>query len=62
MNKDFTLLNSLKRVTAFLLFMLSANLFAQVSDSYYLPSNISYNSKIPTPQQYLGFQVGEWHI
>lgn len=29
--------------------------------SYYLPS-ITYDNKIPTPEQYLGFQIGEWHI
>jgi hypothetical protein len=37
-------------------------LSAQVADSYYLPANASYNQKIPTPRQYFGFQVGEWHI
>lgn len=28
--------------------------------SYYLPS-MEYEAGIPTPEQYLGYQVGEWH-
>ncbi|GHB84381.1 M14 metallopeptidase family protein [Persicitalea jodogahamensis] len=35
---------------------------AQVADSYYLPTNITYDPAIPTPQQFLGYQVGEWHV
>ncbi len=30
--------------------------------SYYLPQNVSYNSKIPTPKSILGFEVGERHV
>ncbi len=29
--------------------------------SYYLPE-ITYDPKIPTPEAYLGYQIGEWHI
>ena len=29
--------------------------------NYYLP-NISYNAAIPSPAQYLGYEVGEWHV
>lgn len=35
---------------------------AQVADSYYLPTNVTYNPAIPTPQQFLGYQVGQWHV
>lgn len=28
---------------------------------YYLP-DISYDPKIPTPAQFLGYEVGEWHV
>lgn len=32
-------------------------------DSYYLPSgDSSYNTTIPTPAQFFGFQIGEWHL
>ncbi len=59
----FLYLNSIKkRATAFLLFITISGAFAQVSDSYYLPQQVRYNPAIPTPQQYFGFQVGDWHI
>lgn len=29
--------------------------------SYYLPKT-NYNSKITTPEEHLGFQIGEWHV
>jgi hypothetical protein len=29
--------------------------------TYYLP-DIAYDPAIPTPESYLGFQVGEWHV
>jgi len=29
--------------------------------SYYLPE-ITYDPKIPTPEAFLGYQIGEWHI
>jgi len=30
--------------------------------SYYLPQDINYNQKIPTPESVIGHDVGEWHI
>ncbi len=30
--------------------------------SYYLPQDVSYNQNIPTPEQIIGHQVGEWHV
>jgi len=30
--------------------------------NYYLPSNVTYNSDIPTPKSVIGHEVGEWHI
>ncbi|MFT7464182.1 MAG: hypothetical protein ACI9EF_002531, partial [Pseudohongiellaceae bacterium] len=36
---------------------------AQTADlAYYLPSDVSYNPDIPTPESVLGYQVGEWHV
>ncbi|TVP54761.1 MAG: zinc carboxypeptidase, partial [Mongoliibacter sp.] len=29
--------------------------------SYYLPEGFNYNSEIPEPQDFFGFQVGEWN-
>lgn len=42
--------------------LISSTLFAQVKDAYYLPQDISYNPVIPTPQQFLGYQLGSQHI
>jgi hypothetical protein len=35
---------------------------AQVADNYYFPANVTYSPAIPTPQQFLGYQVGQWHV
>jgi len=46
---------------AFALLFLQSNAQKKVDLSYYLPSNISYDKAIPTPESVLGFQVGQWH-
>ncbi|MEO6314759.1 MAG: M14 metallopeptidase family protein [Chitinophagaceae bacterium] len=46
-------------VFAFVLFCY--NSFAQELD-YYLPTDVTYNNAIPTPEQVIGHQVGEWHV
>ena len=55
MNKLYTL-----AVTALLFCSHLAQ--AQTTLSYYLPQNVTYNKNIPTPQQVLGYEVGEWHV
>ena len=45
-----------------LLQIVASQAFSQVADSYYLPQNITYDAKIPTPQKFLGYQVGEQHV
>lgn len=35
---------------------------AQVNLDYYLPSEVTYDESIPTPESIIGYQVGEWHI
>ncbi|MER2995982.1 M14 family metallopeptidase [Pontibacter populi] len=55
MNKLYTL-----AVTALLFCSHLAQ--AQTTLSYYLPKNVTYNKNIPTPQQVLGYEVGEWHV
>jgi hypothetical protein len=50
-------------VLAFLpLFCFAHLLHAQVKLDYYLPKGTSYNSAVPTPEAFFGFQVGEWHL
>jgi hypothetical protein len=55
----------------FLLFTLSTSLClgqkspkgtADISLDYYLPPTYTYDEKIPTPKQVLGFEVGEWTV
>src|SRR5690606_921794 len=29
---------------------------------YYLPAGVTYEAKVPTPESFFGFQVGEWHL
>ncbi|MEZ4794213.1 MAG: M14 family zinc carboxypeptidase [Flavobacteriaceae bacterium] len=33
-----------------------------VTFSYYLPTDVTYNPAIPTPKSILGYEVGEWHV
>ncbi len=30
--------------------------------NYFLPQDVSYNENIPTPEEIIGHQVGEWHV
>jgi hypothetical protein len=34
----------------------------QVDLEYYLPSDVTYDKNIPTPEQVIGYQIGDWHI
>ena len=33
-----------------------------VSLDYYLPAGTDYDPKVPTPEQFLGWQPGDWHL
>ncbi|WP_298778126.1 M14 family zinc carboxypeptidase [uncultured Polaribacter sp.] len=47
----------------FLILFISASFSAQKVDlSYYLPKDVTYDQKIPTPKSVIGHEVGEWHI
>ncbi|MEM9324738.1 MAG: M14 family metallopeptidase [Bacteroidota bacterium] len=35
---------------------------AQVDLSYYLPNVVTYDPKVPTPEEIMGHEVGEWHV
>ncbi|MEZ4857175.1 MAG: M14 family metallopeptidase, partial [Flavobacteriaceae bacterium] len=46
-------------------FFISGTVLAQdanVSLSYYLPTDVTYASAIPTPESIIGHEVGEWHV
>lgn len=50
-----------KNLLLFLLLFIFFRSGAQVDLSYYLPE-IQYDQSIPTPEEFLGYQIGEWHI
>ena len=53
----------MKKTTFFLAILLTGTIAnPQVNLDYYLPDNITYNSQIPTPKQFIGHEVGEWHL
>lgn len=45
-----------------LLIFLSLSLEAQLTFDYYLPKTVIYNSDIPSPGKFFGFEPGEWHL
>ena len=54
----------MKRITASILLVglfASQLCLAQVDDQYFAPEG-TYNERIQTPSQYLGFMTGEWHL
>lgn len=52
----------MQRILTLLLVFSWLGLTAQPVDlNYYLPE-ITYDPDIPTPESYLGYQIGEWHI
>ncbi len=54
----------MKYCYSFLLVLSSYIGFAQLNPTldYYLPNDVTYNSKIPTPQDVLGYVPGKWHV
>ncbi|NLA48635.1 MAG: zinc carboxypeptidase, partial [Bacteroidales bacterium] len=51
-------------ITVFItaLLLISQTIFSQPGTSWYLPDDVSYNTKIITPGQFFGHQIGEWHL
>ena len=46
----------------FLVIIFHTCVFAQWPISYYMPKHLSYDPEIPTPSEFTGHDVGEWHI
>ena len=44
-----------------LLFCLQSTLAQKQELTYYL-TDLEYNKEIPSPEEFLGWQIGEWHI
>ena len=45
--------------SAFCLLFSAQLLFAQ--NDYFFPDNVSFDPEIPSPEQFLGYGIGEWH-
>ena len=52
----------MKNIIAVLLLALISQFGFAQDLSYYLPKGYTYNPKVPTPKQVLGYEVGEWHV
>ncbi|MBA4322530.1 MAG: zinc carboxypeptidase, partial [Odoribacter sp.] len=51
-----------KTIFILLALFISSPINAQVNLGYYLPKDVSYNPSVPTPKQFIGHEVGEWHL
>lgn len=53
----------MKKIITTLLFAFIALLSnSQEKLEYYLPADVTYDQNIPTPEQFFGQQIGEWHL
>jgi hypothetical protein len=53
----------MNRLVIFILALICCvSINGQVTLGYYMPKEISYNQSIPTPKQFFGHEVGEWHL
>ncbi len=49
-------------LAVFCLCFMMMNAQEKPSLSYYLPSDVTYNKNIPTPESVIGHEVGKWHV
>lgn len=47
------------RKFVFLLVLFAPSLFAQ--NNYFFPSGTTFDASVPTPEQFLGYPIGDWH-
>jgi hypothetical protein len=45
----------------FTLFIFCMAFLSQAQNDYFFPKNLSFNPNIPSPEQFLGYPIGEWH-
>ena len=48
--------------TLMLLFITHSFVNSQITQDYYLPTDITYDSSIPGPARFFGHETGEWHL
>ncbi len=49
-------------ITSLCAFFIVLMSISQENMDYFLPTDVSYNKNIPTPEQFFHQQVGEWHL
>jgi hypothetical protein len=52
----------IKQLFVALLLVTTSASAAKLSLADYLPQDVTYDPSIPTPEEVLGYQVGEWHV
>jgi hypothetical protein len=53
----------MKKIIASLLFIFTVFVaLSQESTAYFLPNDVSYNTEIPTPEEFFRQKLGEWHL
>lgn len=51
-----------KALPVFIFLLLSTFSRGQVTLDYYIPASVTYDKQIPTPKQFTGHEIGEWHL
>jgi hypothetical protein len=51
-----------KSLTTLSLALLALISISQKKLDYFLPNDVTYNKNIPTPEQFFGQRIGEWHL
>lgn len=49
-------------ISLFLLLIIPFTVYSQADLDYYLPDDAEFDPSIPTPEEVIGHQVGEWHV
>jgi len=51
-----------RQILFLIILLFPLHIAAQKSLDYYLPDEVQYDPDIPTPEEIIGHQIGEWHI
>ncbi len=51
-----------KTITIFIFLLIMIKSFSQENLDYFLPQDVNYDQLIPTPEQFFGQKIGEWHL
>lgn len=52
----------MRKIIVLLLLLSVLTSFSQEKMEYFLPNDVRFNKNIPTPEQYFGQALGEWHL